>query len=91
MFGTNYVIISNNSDTTEKKNFTLLSGLTWIFTLVWACLGVGWIQNAISCNTDIIKSANIVLTILFVNFGIVIVLFVIGFLYTCCLFLLFKR
>ena len=87
------IIVSNSasdSDTTEKKSFTSVSGLVWIFTLIWACLGVGWIQNAVSCNTDIIRSANIVLSILFVNVGIVIFGIILGMLYAFCIFVLFR-
>ena len=84
--GTNYVVSSSGeSHTEEKKNFTAPSVLVWIFTLVWACLGVGWIQSASSCSHDIIRSANTVLALLFVNVSIVCIAFIVGFLSVCCL------
>jgi hypothetical protein len=71
--GSKYVTIDEDI---HDKNAYLRLGIFWIFTLVWACLGVVWIQNVINCNTNIIRSANIVLSILFINSGIVIILVV---------------
>jgi hypothetical protein len=71
--GSKYVTIDEDI---HDKNAYLRLGIFWIFTLVWACLGVVWIQNVINCNTNIIRSANIVLSILFINYGIVIILVV---------------
>jgi hypothetical protein len=75
----NYIIL-NNEDIIINIIYLFSTLGFWIFTLVWAGFGVGWIKNAISCNSDIIRSANIVLTILFVNSGIAIItgIFVIG-------------